>query len=580
MNPNKMKKSNIIYIAGGILLGLLAGYFLSGWLSSEEQTTEGTHVHEEEGETIYTCSMHPQIRQNEPGLCPICEMELIPLRDAGSGDEFTLTMTPQAVKIAQLETKRVGSVNQSFEGAMELSGHIEINDDQRINEVSYFPGKIERLHIKSEGNYVNKGDKIADVFAPDLRVVQQELISSYARRDENPELYAAAARKMKYWEIDKNMIIEIAESGIVRSFLPIYANHSGVVTDLKVREGDYVTRGSKLMELSDLSTVWVEFDVNESELSKVQRGSSITFTTLAYPGKEQKATINYVDPMIKPSTGTATARATVTNYGNRFKPGMLVKGYASYSKSMESADLLVPASAVLWTGKRSVVYVKDTTSDIPGYQYREVSLGERMGDQYVITEGLKSGEEVVVQGAFSVDAAAQLNNQKSMMNQWVGSGETTSAQQIEVSPPFKESWTSSLENYLKLKEHLVQGDSLQAQSVAETLLSQLQKTESKIVREEVKVQWEKEKDKAFESLESLAASTTLEEQRKYFKDLSDAMIHWAHYFGVDEEDIFVQHCPMAFDDEGANWLSSQENIRNPYFGDRMLKCGQTLEVIK
>jgi Cu(I)/Ag(I) efflux system membrane fusion protein len=579
-----MKKKNIIYIVVGIIIGILGGYLLSIYIIPTDKQSKDAHQHQltqdTASETIYTCSMHPQIRQKEPGLCPICEMELVPLKESGTNDPLTLSMTPQAVKIAQLETQKVFSDQETTEGALELSGHISVNEDKVVNEVSYFPGKVERLHVKSKGVYVKEGEKIADVFAPDLRVVQQELISTYQRRDENPELYSAAARKMKYWEIDKDLIMEIAESGIVRSFIPIYAQHSGYITALKVREGDYITRGSKLLELANLSSVWVEFDVNESQLSKVDRGSQVTFSTVAYPANEYTARITYVDPFIDPQSGTAVVRATVPNYGNRFKPNMIAKGYVTFKKRISSSQLLVPASAVLWTGERSVIYVKDTTSDLPSYQYREVKLGAKVRDQYIITEGLNSGEEVVVQGAFSLDAAAQLNNQKSMMNQWVGQTRSSKATKLKLSPPFKESWMKVLEHYIQLKDNLVMSDSLRAQESALQFNSKLKETENKIIKEEVRRQWKKEKAQIFKAISSLGATTSLEEQRLYFKDLSDGMINLSHYYGVPEDVVYVQHCPMAFDDQGADWLSTEEQIRNPYFGDQMLKCGKTLEVIE
>jgi Cu(I)/Ag(I) efflux system membrane fusion protein len=185
-----------------------------------------------------------------------------------------------------------------------------------------------------------------------------------------------------------------------------------------------------------------------------------------------------------------------------------------------------------------------------------------------------------VQGAFSLDAAAQLNNQKSMMNQWVGQTRSSKATKLKLSPPFKESWMKVLEHYIQLKDNLVMSDSLRAQESALQFNSKLKETENKIIKEEVRRQWKKEKAQIFKAISSLGATTSLEEQRLYFKDLSDGMINLSHYYGVPEDVVYVQHCPMAFDDQGADWLSTEEQIRNPYFGDQMLKCGKTLEVIE
>lgn len=574
-----MKARNIIYIIAGTLIGVALGYFLSGKITSDKEK-DAVHQHEQEEETIYTCSMHPQIRQPEPGLCPICNMDLIPLNKTESGNPLSLQMTPQAVKLAQVETVRIGGKKEKAQGELELSGHIRMNDDQRVNEVAYFPGKVERLYVKSVGDHVEKGEKIADVFAPDLRVVQQELISTYQRRKEQPELYAAAARKMKYWQIDKDIIMEIAESGIVRGYLPIFAENSGYVKDIKVRQGDYITRGSQLMELIDLSSVWVAFYVNESDLSKVRKGSDIVFTTLAYPGKEFKARINYIDPFIDPVTGTATVRASITNYGNGFKPMMIVKGFISHSSEVSSSELLVPESAVLWTGERSVVYVKDTTMDVPTYEYRQVELGEKIGDHFIVSEGLSAGDVVVKQGAFSIDAAAQLNNQKSMMNQWIVSSEEKVFTKVDINAFAEESWQELIGSYLSLKEALVMGDAELSKEKAEKIHQSILETFKRLSNEEAVDIWKKWHDKALEASNQITELENIEDQRKQFEILSTAVIFWAQHLDFEGQALYIQHCPMAFDDEGADWISDEEIIRNPYFGDRMLKCGKVVEVIE
>jgi Cu(I)/Ag(I) efflux system membrane fusion protein len=197
--------------------------------------------------------------------------------------------------------------------------------------------------------------------------------------------------------------------------MEITATSSGIVTARRVNNGDYVSQGSVLYDVSDLSRVWVQFDAYESDLSFLKKGGKIEFTIQALPGSAYSGTIAFIDPFIDPVNRVAKVRVEIGNPGGKLKPGMFATGVVNANLVEFNNKLVIPRSAVLWTGKRSVVYVKQPGEE-PIFHLREVELGPALRNSFVIVAGLADGEEIATEGAFSVDAAAQLEGKPSMMN--------------------------------------------------------------------------------------------------------------------------------------------------------------------
>jgi Cu(I)/Ag(I) efflux system membrane fusion protein len=183
-----------------------------------------------------------------------------------------------------------------------------------------------------------------------------------------------------------------------------------------VSTGDYVKEGTQLLEVIDLSKVWVMFDAYESDLPWIKKGDVINFTVQSLPGKTYSSRVSYVDPFIDASTRVAELRVEIDNPGMDLKPEMFASGILESEMTGRSDQLLIPKSAVLWTGKRAVVYVKLAHKEMPAFQYREIILGPDAGDNYIVASGLSEGEELAVNGVFKIDAAAQLAGKTSMMN--------------------------------------------------------------------------------------------------------------------------------------------------------------------
>lgn len=555
--------------------GLLIGWFLFGGNNSE------THLHNNEvaEETIWTCSMHPQIRQNEPGKCPICGMDLIPLSNNNQGvqNNFTYSMSPEAAALANVRTKKVTYNIPEYEIA--LTGKVFPDERKLVSITADFSGRIEKLFVDFTGQTVQKDEKLGTIYSPELVSAQKELLEAAKNKESNPSIYSAVKEKLRLWKMTEKQISYIESAGEVFTELDIYADVSGIVTKRNISTGDYTNKGDILFEIADLSSVWIMLDAYESDLPWINLGSKVNFNVASLPGKEFSSTVTFVDPLINLQTRTASVRTETGNPGLLLKPGMFVNAILKSTSSnltmprdSGSKSLMIPKTSVLWTGKRSVVYVKTPRAESPTFEMREVILGPRASDNYIVEKGLTEGEEIVVNGVFAVDAAAQLSGKYSMMNQ-------PESKRLEVNNTFKTQLTDVVNNYFLLKNAFVESDVDKVKKEAQKVNRSLKNVNMSLLENDPHHQWMEIENNLSSSLSSVLETNDIEEQRKHFEIISEALINAAELFGVNIDWVYVQYCPMAFDDKGAYWLSESEEIRNPYFGDMMLTCGEVTKKI-
>jgi membrane fusion protein, copper/silver efflux system len=396
---------------------LIGGIFL-GWLffnTPAKKEDKHDHAAEASKNRVWTCSMHPQIRMPEPGKCPICGMDLIPLKQGSTTlDTEAIHMTKEAAQLANVLTTVVSKQNPVKD--IRLYGKVQADERLLQSQVSYLPGRIEKLLVNFTGEAVRKGQTLAIIYSPELVTAQQELIETVSTKSSQPALYEAAKDKLRQWKLSENQIAAIESSGKVKTDFEVYANTSGIVSARRVNNGDYISPGSVLFDVADLSHVWVMFDAYESDLPYLSQGQKVSFTLQALPGADYSGNISFIDPVLDPVTRVAKVRIEINNQGGKLKPEMFATGIVNATLNQYKNKLVIPRSAVLWTGKRSVVYVKQPGSDEPVFKMREVELGPMLGNSYVVESGLADGEEIVTQGAFSVDASAQLEGKPSMMN--------------------------------------------------------------------------------------------------------------------------------------------------------------------
>lgn len=574
----------IIIVATALLIGWLGGNYFAPKAAA---TTDTDHQHDataSASDEIWTCSMHPQIRQNEPGDCAICGMDLIPLKANTSNDPLVLEMTAAAAKLANIQTTIIGNTANGSDKTFRLSGKVQADERLAASQVAHIPGRIEKLYVSFTGEQVNKGQKIAEIYSPELITAQGELLEALKLEKLNPKILEAARAKLRYWKISDEVIQKIEQAGQIQESFAIYADESGIVTQRRVAVGDYVRQGESLFDLVSLQRVWVLFDAYEADLASIKIGDRITFTTAALPQQNFSAKVSFIDPVIDPKTRVASLRTEVRNANRALKPEMLVYGILNKATTTKN-QLTIPKSAVLWTGKRSVVYEKIPDATVPSFRFKTIEIGEAIGDAYQVVSGLEAGQEIVTHGNFVIDAAAQLNNQASMMNQDVNIKGIEQVEELpnytaETPTEFRAQLMSLLDQYLLLKESFVATDSIQAPKMAQTFQAALTKVDMTLVKGTAHSYWMEQQGALEAHAQEIAKLSTIEAQRKQFGFLSEAMIRVIKVFGVEENTYYVQHCPMAFSDEGADWISDVQEIQNPYFGDLMLKCGVVEETIK
>jgi len=253
--------NKFVLIAVTLLIGLTIGWLLKPAPSPKLEADEHEHVESIAGIPItYTCSMHPQIRQNEPGDCPICGMDLIPLEnDNADANPMAVTMSPTAMQLAGVQSILVGNADAGK--SIRLNGKIQADERQNYTQSAHIPGRIEELSVNFTGEYVKKGQVLGQIYSPELATAQEELFQAQKIKDSQPALFNAAKEKLKNWKLTDSQIAQILATGKVTEQLPILANVSGYVTDKMVNLGDYVSKGEPIYQIADLSKVWVLFDV-------------------------------------------------------------------------------------------------------------------------------------------------------------------------------------------------------------------------------------------------------------------------------------------------------------------------------
>jgi Cu(I)/Ag(I) efflux system membrane fusion protein len=353
-------------------------------------------------------------------------------------------------------------------------------DETRLGYITaWVPGRIDELYVDYTGVSVNKGDHMVKLYSPELYTAQQELIQTIASlkelqqsdlqslRESAQGTIESAREKLRLWGLTAKQIATIEERGTPEEHVTIYSPSSGLVIHRNAQEGMYVQTGTRILTIADLSHVWVQLDAYESDLEWLRYGQEVLFLTEAYGGREFSGRISFIDPVLDRRTRTVKVRVNVPNEAGLFKPDMFVRatvhariaaggkvmdpslagkwispmhpvivkdgpgpcdvcgmdlvpaeelGYVAEGDAAREAPLVIPVSATLMTGTRAIVYVELADAEEPTYEGREVVLGPRAGDEYIILHGLLEGDLVVAEGNFKIDSALQLQAKPSMMS--------------------------------------------------------------------------------------------------------------------------------------------------------------------
>jgi len=430
-------KTRLAKAAPWIALPIVAAvaFGLGGWLLGGSQapaTDIETHAHDGE-ETIWTCAMHPQIRQTEPGQCPICGMDLIPVELSAAADEGNGRRVSLSERAKILARVRTAEVERLGSGRVErrLLGRVDYDERSLRTVTAWIGGRIDRLHVSTTGERVKRGQVIATLYSPEVYTAHQDLIQARQQFERLQETATPSASRAAEAALsasrDRLRLLGVPDGelrAMERADKPserarIRTPFGGTVIERLATQGNYVETGTGLYRVADLSTLWVQLDAYESDLPVLQAGQIVLIRVEALPGEVFKGRVTFVDPVLDPKTRTARVRIEVNNQDRRLRPGMFVEASVQSDgagKGAQEAPLVIPATAPLFTGRRSVVYVELPEAEEPTYEARVVTLGPRMGDLYPVLSGLQEGERVVVHGGFAIDADLQIQGGDSMMN--------------------------------------------------------------------------------------------------------------------------------------------------------------------
>lgn len=630
-----------LLVVVGLALALAAGYWV-GQRHAPAHTAPVPHAPAAVDQpSVWTCSMHPQIRLPAPGLCPICHMDLIPAEQdtTGAPGARSVSLSERARALAEVE---VSPVERAFvETEIRMSGKVDFDETRVKTIAARVSGRLDRLYVDYTGVPVAKGDHLILLYSPELVTAQEELLSSLkaARelersgatlvRDSARQTVEAAREKLLLWGLTRDQVQAIEQRGTPTDHLTIFAPISGIVITKHANEGMYVETGTPVYTIADLSHVWVRLDAYESDLAGLRYGQSVEFTTQAYPGDVFTGRITFIDPVVNAMTRTVKVRVNVTNADGRLKPEMFVSavvhariaadgkviapdlagkwispmhpeiikdepgtcdvcgmplvraealGYAGGGE--ETKPLVIPATAPLITGKRALVYV-EVPGEVGRYEGREIVLGPRAGDHYVVRDGLVEGERVVTRGNFKIDSAVQLAAKPSMMSPGSGTAPPAEEEPLPNIPAeFRRAVGALFGGYFRIHHALSRDDLASATPEAARLLDAVKAVDAGTLSAAATAAWRKEQTALQDAVLAIARARDIQRAREAFENLSNNLIVVVRRFRAETDEPLLRfHCPMAFDWRGADWLQHNHEVENPYFGATMFRCGTLQETL-
>lgn len=354
-------------------------------------------------DVYYTCSMDPQVKQDKPGKCPVCKMELTPAKKSNGTVMDEIELSDQQVQLGNIhmDTIRSGAIGDQ----MVLTATLNF-DQRKENAVSSrVMGRIEKLYFKNIGDYVSKGAKLFDLYSEELNNAKQEYLLAIEKQNtldnsviDFSQLVQSAKNKLLLWGMSELQIQELAKNRKATSLTSFYSNGGGYITAMDVKEGDYVMEGGTVVRLADLSTLWAEAQVYSSQLSFIDKGGQAIVKFPDMQGIEVKGKIEFMNPEINPDTRINLVRVTIPNPGNQLKPGM--SAYVVI-KNRERNSLSLPTDAVIRDNRGASVWIQIKGNK---FKYKMVEIGLENNDRVEIKSGLKDGDVVVISGAYLLNS--------------------------------------------------------------------------------------------------------------------------------------------------------------------------------
>lgn len=578
---------------GSLILVFIVGIWIGDLGDNSPHPSDG-----QSEMTVWTCSMHPNIKLPEKGQCPICFMDLIPLKSGHSdGESVELKLSPEAEKLAEIQTTAVKREKAFAE--INVIGKLDY-DESRIRTISsWISGRIERLYVDYTGIPVREKDHLLEIYSPQLIAAQEEYLTILNSSSEKG--IRAAGEKLRLLGITSAQINRLKRDKIVRETLTVYSPISGIVIAKNAREGEYIKTGRDLFRVVDLSRLWLMLDIFESDLNYLYLGQQVEFSLKGSYGEPFSGEVAFISPTLNPESRSVKVRVNIDNLDLKLKPDMFVKAVVksrldAQGKPIQSQlagkwicpmhpedvhdspgdcticgmnvvrsedikglvglgtnpgdedPLLIPTTAVLRTGSRSVVYTRTSDDDGSSIRMKEIILGPKTGKNYIVLAGLDEGEEVVSHGAFKIDSEMQISAHPSMMND-INSGSNGKDLEIPYQALSQDEIKTVLPHYIGMQENLA-GDNYKAAAG----------NYNDLLHAGVNLKLD------------FGEVSGISDLRENFNLLSYLVIANSGQIET-KDDLNVAFCPMAFDNSGASWLQTGKVINNPYFGASMLRCG-------
>lgn len=659
-----------VFIGGIALIGVAqrAGWIQAGGEMAADSATEHSH----DGDTIYTCPMHPQIRQEEPGNCPICAMKLVPVADkskataktktaandggnryicpmmctqpstkagrcpvcamelvqatgGNGGDGLSVTIEPVARRLLgiQTATAKLGPVTQTIR----TIGSIDYDESKLATISAYVGGRIEKLYANYVGVPVGEKDDLALIYSPDLYSAQVEYLTTLKggglkRLGGSSNLSELAKQNLIELGLTEDQVSELRSRGEAESRIRLRSPIQGTVINKFAVEGDYINTGDRIYRIADLSTVWLMLDVYPSDAARIRFGQQVEAEVNSMPGDVFTGRVAFIDPTVHPTTRTVQVRVEMLNPDGTLKPGdfatarvyvpairqdrlydpalankfispmhpQIIRespgdcpicgmdliptselGYATKPLPIQPV-VTIPRDAVLMTGDNSVVYVE---TDPGRFEIRRVAVGPMTDDRAVILEGMSPGETVATNGNFLIDSQMQLAGNPSLMDPSKAPTYSPGPLELPESVPVMlageaaRQFDRAYEAYFTIQQTLAAD-----QTPPPVALNTLDDALGHLVRfPDVPDEAQSHMQRAKRSVERM--SGPLDEARKAFRPLSHALLQTATLVRGDATANRLVHffCPMV-PGGGGDWMQSEGELLNPYWGSEMLSCGE------
>jgi membrane fusion protein, copper/silver efflux system len=590
-------------------------------------------------QSIYTCPMHPQIRQPVPGRCPICGMALVKASSGGLAniDELAVHIEPAQRRLANIQTAKVRS--ETLEATLQTVGAIAIDESRQATIAAYIDGRLERLFADYTGVEIKKGDHLAVIYSPQLYAAQVEYVE--ARRNAGASGGLAAVRqaqeslatntrqRLHEFGMTHDQITELETSGNAESRLTIYSPQGGTVVEKLAIEGKYVKAGDPIYRIAELSTVWLMLQLFPEDATRIRFGQRVEAVVQSQPDETHLGRVAFIDPTVDPRTRTVGVRVELKNEQGRLRPGdyasarinlpigqrgsvfdqdlagkwispmhpQIIReepgqcpicgmdlvptsnfGFAE-SPLPQPESLYVPRSAVLLAGGNSIVYVETE----PGrFEIRPVTVGPILRDKIVILDGLQAGEDVATAGNFLIDSQMQLAGKPSLIDP----SRALAKKKKQDGPMLvnKTDVTAIPGDSGQKLEAFYQAYFEVQTALASDMAAPANAAQSLQLMSTELCNDSGIPDSAQKHFKEIAANSEhlhhmdLESARKAFKPISHAVVLLAAQVRSEKaQQTFIHfYCPMVPGGSG-DWLQANDQLLNPYFGSQMLRCGEKVQ---